>query len=655
MPPLSASQPDPAAAGPPASGAAVDPLLGRTLGRYRIISMIGRGGMGCVYRAEHVDLRKPVALKILPPERMVSPEAAQRFLREARAAAGLEHPNVVTVHDVGQEDGMLFLVMQFIDGPSVAGLVSKQGALSPPEAVNIALGVARGLGAAHAKGLIHRDVKPDNILIEKERGEVKLTDFGLARAVEDEETLTQIGEVLGTPGYIAPELSSSEGPVDHRCDLYSLGATLFHMLSGRAPFRGTSALATIVSSLQEPAPSVCELQPTVPGELDSVVAALLERNPDARPQSCLEVENLLTSALNVAQTGKTVLGVDMSLSALGPGGVTPAQGTAPTRAGSAAVSTHQQATNPTAALPGVGPVSTGGTVSMGGSQLQGEVAPVPAGGGGDPGESPSKPPLLQVGVAVAAAVLVVALFSAVRSGPEGGAGSDLAAMPPPSSGGEAVVSSDVRPVATDSNAASPAGVNNSQAQEEQLQKMGERLSSLEEELGSSSDALDAGSRKRFEERLQALRDQLESLGDSVKDDLDLLLDVGDLGERLKKAQERLQQRPERLPPEPPAESQQSSEALPDVEERESESGSELLAGPGARVIEPPGSRDSLSPGAGAKAVPPAQSIGPLVEVLKALGDGRYADARQLALKLRRSDGGPPQRAPREQRPEGRLG
>ena len=212
-----------------------DPHLGRVVAGYRIEERIGRGGMGLVYRAEHLNLRRRAAIKIIAPELAETSGFRERFNREARIAAALQHPNIVTVYDAGEEDGLLYLAMQYIEGSDLAAVLRSQGRLRPYRALDVCRQVAAALDAAHGQGLIHRDVKPANVLIEGRTA--FLTDFGLTKRIEGTQTqLTKAGDVVGTIHYVAPEQIEG-GRVDARTDIYSLGCLLYHCLSGELPVR----------------------------------------------------------------------------------------------------------------------------------------------------------------------------------------------------------------------------------------------------------------------------------------------------------------------------------------------------------------------------------------------------------------------------------
>ena len=210
-----------------------DKMIGRSVGKCRLLKRLGRGGMGDVYLGTHAEMNKTVAIKILPPDLTRNEELLQRFRREAESAARLEHPNLVEVYDIGEENNLHFIVMAYVEGMNLQELLDDAKKLEPREAARIAFEVCRGLTAVHADGIIHRDIKPANILISS-KGEVKIVDFGLAFDAEDKTTLTVAGAVMGTPWYLAPEQAEGKR-ADPRSDLYSLGVCLYLLVTGVRP------------------------------------------------------------------------------------------------------------------------------------------------------------------------------------------------------------------------------------------------------------------------------------------------------------------------------------------------------------------------------------------------------------------------------------
>jgi eukaryotic-like serine/threonine-protein kinase len=214
-----------------------------SLAAYEVLEWVGRGGMGVVFKGFDASLNRFVAIKVLAPQWSADTSARRRFTREAQAAAAISHPHVITIHAVGEWQGRPYLVMEFVTGSSLQQRIDEAGPLELKEVLRIGTQAALGLAAAHSQGLIHRDVKPSNIMLENELARVKLTDFGLARAVDDT-LLTQHGTLAGTPQYMAPEQARGE-PLDRRADLFSLGSVLYAMCTGRAAFRGDSTLEVI--------------------------------------------------------------------------------------------------------------------------------------------------------------------------------------------------------------------------------------------------------------------------------------------------------------------------------------------------------------------------------------------------------------------------
>jgi len=260
-------------------------LRGVRVDRYRILEPLGTGAMGEVYLAEDEGLRRKVALKILSNAHRDNVELRARFAREARAAAALAHPNVVQVYNIGEFDGRPWFAMEYLPGRDLGSIVKQDGPLDSLAAATVALDAARGLQAAAAAGLIHRDVKPAN-LVRLPDGKVKVTDFGLVKPISDA-ALTAAGVVVGTPDYIAPEQARGE-TIDARVDIYALGCSLFYLLVGRAPFRRGNPdedkyLRVVARHLTEPAQDVRTIVPSVDGELATLVLTLMAKEPAARP------------------------------------------------------------------------------------------------------------------------------------------------------------------------------------------------------------------------------------------------------------------------------------------------------------------------------------------------------------------------------------
>jgi serine/threonine-protein kinase len=247
---------------------------------------IGRGGMGVVYHARDERLKRKVAVKVLPPELAFREEIRIRFLREAETAARLSHPHIVPIHSVGEgPDGLVYFVMAYVDGESLAARLKRRERLPPEEARRILMETADALGAGHALGIIHRDVKPDNILLEGSRGRTVLTDFGIAKALTSTTgpgTLTATGVAIGTPHYMSPEQAAGDREIDGRSDIYSLGVVGYQMLAGELPFSAPTVPGILLKQITEQAPSLMERSPTCPEDLASCVMRSLEKEPEAR-------------------------------------------------------------------------------------------------------------------------------------------------------------------------------------------------------------------------------------------------------------------------------------------------------------------------------------------------------------------------------------
>ena len=264
--------------------------LGR-LGHYEVLEVVGRGGMGVVLRAFDERLHRVVAIKVMAPQLATSATARKRFTREARVAAAVSHDHVVTIHAVEEANGLPYLVMQFVAGLSLQARLDRDGPLPVPDIVRIGMQAAAGLASAHAQGLVHRDVKPANILLENGVERVKLTDFGLARAADDGR-LTHSGVVAGTPQYMSPEQAEGK-PVDARSDLFSLGSVLYAMCTGRPPFRARSMVAILKRVCEDTPSPVREANPETPDWLVELIGRLQAKDPAERYQSAAEVAQLL--------------------------------------------------------------------------------------------------------------------------------------------------------------------------------------------------------------------------------------------------------------------------------------------------------------------------------------------------------------------------
>jgi hypothetical protein len=255
-------------------------LIGKTLEKCRILGKLGAGGMGSVYLAEHSGLSRKVAVKILPSDMSRDPEYVARFKREAMTAGRLEHPNIVQIHDVGYANGRYFIVMQYVDGESLSTVVDSLGAMDPQDAARMAVGILRGLQHAHEQGIVHRDIKPDNVLISK-GDEPKLLDFGLAIETEGSLHITRDGMVVGTPYYLSPEQARGQKatPV---CDVYATGVTLYYLVTGKRPFVGATALAVLNKHIHEKAVPPMQHNPAVPKALNDIILKMMAKRPEDR-------------------------------------------------------------------------------------------------------------------------------------------------------------------------------------------------------------------------------------------------------------------------------------------------------------------------------------------------------------------------------------
>ena len=269
-------------------------LQGALAGRYRMEREVGRGGMATVYLAQDLKHRRPVAVKVLHPH-LAANVGADRFLREIEIAASLTHPHILTLIDSGSADGVLYYVMPFVEGESLRGRLAREGRLPVAEAVELTRKVAGALAYAHAHGVVHRDVKPENVMLHE--GEAMVTDFGIAKALSDgSESLTQTGMSLGTPAYMSPEQASGEHEIDGRSDIYSLGCMLYEMLAGEPPFTGPTMQAIIVRRFTETARPVRQLRPEVPEDVERALQRALARVPGERFAAAAEFAQALAMA-----------------------------------------------------------------------------------------------------------------------------------------------------------------------------------------------------------------------------------------------------------------------------------------------------------------------------------------------------------------------
>ncbi len=274
-------------------------MIGQTVSHYRILEKIGQGGMGEIYLAEDSKLERKVALKFLPRHLTADKEARERFEREAKATAALNHPNIITVYEIGEHEGQVFIAMEYVDGQTLKELITvnrtpstvDQSPIAPhplplAQVLEIATQIAEGLSVAHAKGIVHRDIKPQNILVDRDN-HVKILDFGLAK-LKGISSLTKESSTLGTVHYMSPEQAMGKD-VDQRSDIWSMGVVLYEMLAGRLPFQGEYEQAVIYSILNEPSPKLRSLRPEVPPELEKIVDRCLEKDRDKRYQRAGEI------------------------------------------------------------------------------------------------------------------------------------------------------------------------------------------------------------------------------------------------------------------------------------------------------------------------------------------------------------------------------
>jgi eukaryotic-like serine/threonine-protein kinase len=282
-----------------------DPLLGQTLAdKYRIDKLIKSGGMGSVYRGKHVLMDKTVAIKVLRPSLAVDDVVVARFSREAKAASRISHPHAVSVTDFGEaENGVVFLVMEYLDGRTLKEVINSEGALPFDRAAEIVRQVAGALDAAHSQGVVHRDLKSDNIMLVSHDGDewVKVLDFGIAKIMQragghHEADITEANLVVGTPQYMSPEQCSQTGQLDARSDIYSLGIIVYEMLTGHLPFTGESPTVIMMKQVQDPPPSILSARPGLPAGVEGIIKRALAKQPLDRFQSAGDLSAALTAA-----------------------------------------------------------------------------------------------------------------------------------------------------------------------------------------------------------------------------------------------------------------------------------------------------------------------------------------------------------------------
>lgn len=269
--------------------------------RYQILETIGSGGMARVYKAYDVILNRNVAVKVLRPQFSNDDEFIRRFRREAQAATSLSHPNVVSIYDVGEEDDLYYIVMEYVEGPTLKQLIGQKGTLSLTETVNIMKQISSAISHAHANQIVHRDIKPHNILLSK-KGEAKVTDFGIARAMASA-TITHTNTVMGSVHYLSPEQARG-GLVNEKSDIYSLGIVLYEMVTGKVPFSGDTAVAIAIKHLQIDVPSPRQINSTVPQSIENIILKATTKDPFHRYNSVSDMEADLDTALDLSRSNE---------------------------------------------------------------------------------------------------------------------------------------------------------------------------------------------------------------------------------------------------------------------------------------------------------------------------------------------------------------
>ena len=277
-----------------------DRVVGAVGAQYLIENEVGRGGMAVVYRATDLRLNRPVAIKVLPPDLAFNPDVRTRFIREAQTAAQLSHPNIVPIYSVEDKggDSLVYFVMAFIEGDSLGVRLKREGAWPIAQSVRVLRDVADALAYAHARGVVHRDIKPDNILIDRASGRPLVTDFGIARAAAAETRLTVTGVAVGTPAYMSPEQAIGEREIDGRSDLYSLAVVGYHLLSGETPFKAANTPAMLVKHVSERPRPIRERRPEIPAYLAVAIDRALAKRPEDRWVDAAEFRDALDAAQN---------------------------------------------------------------------------------------------------------------------------------------------------------------------------------------------------------------------------------------------------------------------------------------------------------------------------------------------------------------------
>lgn len=278
----------------------LDALAGKTIGGCALEKEIGKGAMGVVYRAKQKCVGRDVAFKILDPKFSGNEEYVERFKTEAKAAAGLNHPNIVQVFDFGSENGLYYIVNEYVDGGTLQNLIKQKGVLQPEETIDYAIQAAKGLVAAAEAGIIHRDIKPDNLMLTKD-GTVKIADFGLALTMKPEDvTAGDDRKIMGTPFYMSPEQAKCL-PMDARSDIYSLGVTMYCMVMGEVPFDADSVVGILLKQISSDRPDPCAINPSLPSLVGSMIMRMMDKDPANRPQSAQELLTELETAKQILQ------------------------------------------------------------------------------------------------------------------------------------------------------------------------------------------------------------------------------------------------------------------------------------------------------------------------------------------------------------------
>jgi serine/threonine protein kinase len=299
-------------------------LIGKQFGSYRILSLLGEGGMGVVYKAHDTRLGRPVAIKVLPPERVADADRKRRFVQEAKAASALNHANIVIIYEVGHAEGIDFLAMEHVEGKTLDRLIPRKG-MRLGEALKLSIQMADALARAHASGIVHRDLKPTNVMV-TEDGLVKVLDFGLAKLTEVEhlegetrtlESLTEEGMIIGTVSYMSPEQAEGK-KVDSRSDVFSFGSVLYEMVTGQKAFRGDTKLSTLAAIVnQEPRP-IGKVIDNTPPELEKIINRCFRKDPKRRFQHMDDLKVALEELKEASDSGRSGGGNETSLAELGP-------------------------------------------------------------------------------------------------------------------------------------------------------------------------------------------------------------------------------------------------------------------------------------------------------------------------------------------------